>query len=168
MENDIDTAAIARVWARVNAADAAPAAAPAAANGAQDALEALLRDFIADEAADSAAYARMARMARGTCLESVFRAVSADEARHEKQLQAEYYLLSGSVYCPVPAPACELSLLAAVRARYLGELSGAAAYEKAAGETADEGLGALFAALAADERRHACRMRAAAGELIRC
>lgn len=138
------------VWARVTGSS--PETCPA-----RDERE-TLRDFIGDETRDAAFYTALAKKSRwaSRTLESM----SADERRHARSLQIEYYLMTGESF--IPPPSCPLveSVPEALRSAHKGELSGAEAYAAAADVTASPSLRELYLSNAADERRHA--------EMVKC
>ena len=82
-----------------------------------------------------------------------------EEGAHARRLQSVHYLLTGSCFPPpaVQAPA-PLPWREALRTRWYAARCAALAYRRAAEETEDETLGAVFRALADDETRRADRL----------
>jgi rubrerythrin len=125
-----------------------------------------LREFIGDEAEDAAMYTLLAIKTKGSPAQQVLNGIAADERQHEKRLQAEYFMLTGDTFSPKVGKPSAPFLLPALRQRYIGETSGAEAYEKAAKETQNASLRALYFELARDERRHARSIRSLIDRLI--
>lgn len=94
---------------------------------------------------------------RGRETARLFRALSEEEKRHARDLAAAIYLITGKPYCPrvcVERPDMG-DLCALLRALYHGEACAGYNYARAGEETLDLCLGKLFAAMSADEYRHA-------------
>ena len=104
----------------------------------------LLRRFIAGELESRCAFLRCARCAPSAAA---------------RRLQSVHYLLTGSCFPPpavqVTAP---LPWREALRTRWYAARCAALAYRRAAEETEDETLAAVFRALADDEARRADRI----------
>ena len=133
------------VWGRVSGADAQKSV------DARSEAEA----FIRGELADAAKYAQLARMCGSAPAARTLRRLSADEARHARELRTAYYLAYGES----PAPgrretARPGSLLGALRKSYWEELEGAKRYREAAAR----GGAALYAELADEETAHASEL----------
>lgn len=139
-----------KVWSRVTAPE------QDAKEGAWDELAAL-RGFIEDETRDGAYYAAMA--ARCPSAANSFRCMSADERSHLRELQVEYFLMTGSGFAPggsCPAPG---GTLAAMRKAYNGEMEGSEKYRLAAEKTASPELREIYMRHAGDESVHAEKLR---------
>jgi rubrerythrin len=139
-----------RVWSRVNGGAEQP---PAQENGDAEAL----REFIADESRDEAFYRALA--GRAGAAARTLRCIAADERGHRRDLQMEYFMLTGDTYaaepsCPVAGP-----VLDAMRSACANELKGAENYLAAAGATKSERLGELYRLHASDEKTHAEALR---------
>jgi len=79
--------------------------------------------------------------------------LAADEARHLKALQLEYFLLLGEAYTPAERCPKQTDILSALRMAYLSEKKSGAEYLAAAEQEAERA--ALYRALAAEEMGHA-------------
>ncbi|NCB50445.1 MAG: hypothetical protein EOM54_01000 [Clostridia bacterium] len=135
-----------RVWSRV-------AGEPGAPTQVGQADEAALREFIADESRDAAFYSALAR--RAGWASRMLRRMAAEESSHKRDLQLEYFLLTGDSHavppsCPVVGP-----VLDSMRLAYANELKGAESYLSAAEATKSERLGELYRLHASDEINHA-------------
>ena len=87
-----------------------------------------------------------------------------------RDLAAAIYLITGKAYCPrvcVEQPDTG-SLCALLRERYHAEACGGYNYARAGEETLDLCLGKLFAAMSADEYRHADILMRLLGRRMRC
>ena len=119
---------------------------------------AVLRRLMDGESVAVAYYRRLAcRSGRNSA--SQFRQIASDEEQHLRQLQTEYYLLTGDSYNPTKAEPVDQGLLSALRTAYQAEQSDYQAYMRAAESTASTALAALYVDHAADEARHAQQLR---------
>lgn len=139
-----------RVWRRVAGGAEPP---EAQKNGDVEAL----REFISDESRDEAFYLALARCAGSAA--RTLRCIAADERGHKRDLQMEYFMLTGDTYavepsCPVTGPALD-----AMRNAYANELKGAHNYLTAADATNSERLSELYRLHASDEKNHAEALR---------
>lgn len=172
---DYDPETFERVWQRVMArpedGHTRPAPPPEGPAGGpptisrpprpqEDDEAAQLRRMMDGEAEDDRFYRALAarapeRMAR------TLRAVAGEERRHERRLNAAYFILTGRRYRSPnhsgrrPAP----RLADGLREQYIGERRGAEAYRRAAGRTEEPALHRLYEELAQDETRHSQMMR---------
>ncbi len=113
----------------------------------------LLCRFIKGEAADAKYYNAMAIRCRQN--RTVFHRLSADEANHEKQLRAAYFILTGDC-CGLNKDNFRITSLSdALRMRYIKETEGSFAYIEAARSAESENLRRLYTRIAADEKHHA-------------
>ena len=123
-----------------------------------------LEKYIADEHYSGALYAALARRCEGRQA-AMLRAMSADEARHLRAMQMEYYLLTGdSLRCAdadVAGDSCEL-----LRGAYAGEAEAAEGYAREARLCADEELKKLYMAQSADEWRHRANVKKILGSAL--
>lgn len=120
-----------------------------------------LEGYIATERYTHAMYLRLAGLCKGE-MSAALRRISADEWRHLKAMQMEYYLLTGDT-CPererIDTSGEMLELL---RRAYSGEWEAADGYADEAERCADEKLRELYLAQSADEKRHRCMVKAMA------
>jgi rubrerythrin len=114
-----------------------------------------LRKFMDDEASDAEYYRRWATRSSQHCAQ-IFKKIAADERRHLRQLQVEYFILTGDTYMPLQSVDESKSILCALRKKYKDERRGAASYQAAA--EADPSRTALYSDLAADELLHSKRL----------
>ena len=119
-----------------------------------------LQAFIVRELADMRTYQALARRAPSAAARALG-AMAADERRHAKRLSTAYFLISGVRFWPEQraAAAAQGALLGALRARFVEEQRGEAAYLAAADATADPCLRELYRDLAGDESAHAWQLR---------
>lgn len=154
MENNIlqDLKNFDNVWMRVSEYASDPV------HMAEKGDEAVLKAFIEDESKDLAFYIDLACKCRAPG-SVIIRGIAADERRHLKILQTEYFLLTGDS-C-VPSRSCPYTdgVLSALRKAYIHETEENKEYLKASEETKNPRLGALYEELAADEKRHLDRIR---------
>ena len=119
----------------------------------------LLRRFIAGELESRCAFLRCARCAPSAAARRAMQLFAREEGEHARRLQSVHYLLTGSCFPPpavqVTAP---LPWREALRTRWYAARCAALAYRRAAEETEDETLAAVFRALADDEARRADRI----------
>ena len=123
---------------------------------AADSVE-VLQGFLREELGDAQVYAYLAANLPRRETARLFRALSEEEKRHARDLAAAIYLITGKPYCPrvcVERPDMG-DLCALLRALYHGEACAGYNYARAGEETLDLCLGKLFAAMSADEYRHA-------------
>ena len=117
----------------------------------------VLQGFLREELGDAQVYAYLASCTPRRELARAFRALSEDEKRHARDLAAAIYLITGKAYCPrvcVEQPdTCDLCAL--LRSLYHAEACAGYNYARAGEETLDLCLSKLFAAMSADEYRHA-------------
>lgn len=139
-----------RVWNRVAGEPEAPPP-----MGRAD--EAALREFIADESRDAAFYQTLARRAgwasRKLCC------MAAEELSHKKDLQLEYFLLTGDSHVVPPSCPTVCAVLDSMRMAYANELKGAESYLAAAEATKSEHLREMYRLHASDEMNHAEALR---------
>ena len=134
-----------------------PAAAPAPVCPAPQ-LESLHR-FIAGELESRCAFLRCARCAPSAAARRAMQLFAREEGAHARRLQSVHYLLTGScVPPPTVQPPAPLSWREVLRTRWHAARCAALAYRRAAEETEDETLAAVFRALADDETRRAGRL----------
>lgn len=139
-----------RVWDRV-------AGAPEASQSPVQADEAALREFIADESRDAAFYSALAGRA-GWASRTLLR-IAVEERGHKRDLQLEYFLLTGDTYVPEPSCPAVGTVLDSMRLAYANERKGAESYLTAADATKSERLGEMYRMHAADEMNHAETLR---------
>ena len=123
---------------------------------AADSVE-VLQGFLREELGDAQVYAYLAANLPRRETARLFRALSEEERHHARDLAAAIYLITGKPYCPrvcVERPDMG-DLCALLRALYHGEACAGSNYARAGEETLDLCLGKLFAAMSADEYRHA-------------
>ena len=140
-----------RVWSRVTDTETPPAA-----SGWDE--QAALRGFMDDEARDRAFYTALA----GRCPAggNALRCMAADERGHLRELQVEYFLLTGESYAPPESCPVVNGTLSAMRKAHAGETAGSEEYRRAASRTPSPRLRALYESHAADEAMHAEKLRA--------
>ena len=123
-----------------------------------------LEKYIADEHYSNKLYAHLARRCEGKAA-AMLRAMSADEGRHLRAMQMEYYLLTGdSLRCDdgdIEGENCEL-----LRSAYVGEAGAAEEYAREAEMQHDETLRKLFLAQGADEWRHRANVKKLLGDML--
>lgn len=137
-------------------------------SGAAGSVE-VLQGFLREELGDAQVYAYLAsRVPRE--MARTLRAMSEDEKRHARDLAAAIYLITGTPYCPrvcVEQPdTCDLCAL--LRNLYHAEACNGFNYARAGEETVDLCLSRLFAAMSADEYRHADLLMQLLGRRMRC
>ena len=117
----------------------------------------VLQGFLREELGDAQVYAYLSSCTPRREMARAFRALSEDEKRHARDLAAAIYLITGKAYCPrvcVEQPdTCDLCAL--LRSLYHAEACAGYNYARAGEETLDLCLSKLFAAMSADEYRHA-------------
>lgn len=125
-----------------------------------------LQRLIDRELADWRAYQALSRRAQGNS-GRVLATIAADERRHAKRLSTAYFLISGVRYLPADraAPRLESTFLGTLRARFLAEQRGEAAYRAAAEGCQDPCLRALYLELAQEEQGHSLALRSILEEL---
>lgn len=123
-----------------------------------------LRDFIKDELSDCRCYRELACRCRPFA--NTFRQLAADEARHAKQLRTAYFILTGESFSHEPESCACRSLSEMLRKRYLAEMHGAEAYQKASENADGDRLRELFLCLSHDEARHACIISDIIGKMM--
>lgn len=135
-----------------------PAAAPSPPACPAPQLE-LLHGFIAGELENRCAFLRYARCAPSAAARRAMQLFAREEGAHARRLQSVHYLLTGSCFPPpdVQSPA-PLPWREVLRTRWHAARCAALAYRRAAEETEDETLAAVFRALADDETRRAGRL----------
>ena len=129
----------------------------------------VLQGFLREELGDAQLYAHLASVLPRE-MRGAMRAMSEDEKRHARDLAAAIYLITGKAYCPrvcVEQPDTG-SLCTLLRERYHAEACGGYNYARAGEETLDLCLGKLFAAMSADEYRHADILMHLLGRRMRC
>ena len=139
-----------RVWSRVAGGMEAP---PSASRDD----EAALREFIADELRDAAFYSELAR--RAGWASRMLRRIAAEETGHKKNLQTEYFLLTGDSYVAEPSCPAVSAVLDSMRLAYANEPKGAECYLAAAEATKSEQLREMYRMHASDETSHAEALR---------
>ena len=116
-----------------------------------------LAEYIADETYTQALYMALSKRCTGN-MASLLRSISADEGRHLREMQMEYYLLTGDSLCPpkrdTDGAVCEL-----LRMAYAGEGKAAEGYADEAEMHSDGALRKKFSAISADETRHRAMIR---------
>jgi hypothetical protein len=117
-----------------------------------------LKEFMEDEASDAALYAALSRRTCGRA-SSALSAMSADERRHLRELEVEYFLLTGDSFCPSPEKPEITGVLSRLRRSYISEGEGSAAYARAANETSSQTLRKIYSAHSADEACHQQTLR---------
>ena len=116
-----------------------------------------LEKYIADEAFTKQMYGALARRCGGS-MAAALRSISADEDRHLKAMQMEYYLLTGDSVCTEKHEhGGEFAEL--LRLAYSGEGGAAEEYGREAEMHGEESLRKLFLAQSADESRHRAMIR---------
>ena len=111
----------------------------------------LLRRFIAGELESRCAFLRCARCAPSAAARRAMQLFAREEGAHARRLQSVHYLLTGSCF---PPPAVQVT----APLPWYAARCAALAYRRAAEETEDETLAAVFRALADDEARRADRI----------
>lgn len=139
-----------QVWGRVTSVT------PQESPGVWD-EKAALEGFMDDESRDGAFYAAMAT--RCPSAGNAFRCMASDERGHLRELQVEYFLLTGNSY--VPPESCPVlgGALSAMRKAHAGETAGSEEYRRAAEKTASPRLRQIYLSHAADEAMHAEKLR---------
>ena len=153
MENVSIPAGFEQVWARVNALSV---------NELPDTTERELERFIMAEQHTIAAYQKMLQQLKVSDRQLLLQ-ILADEKRHLKNLQMEYFMETGDT-CPVHISENKEAdgLMASLRRSVLGEKEASAAYSKAAEGRCEE-LKSMYKAMAGDEERHSVMLK----ELLR-
>lgn len=125
-----------------------------------------LQRFIEGELQDAVTYAALARRGRHRAA-ARFAALADQERRHAKRLSTAYFLISGVRYLPADraVPRLESTFLGTLRARFLAEQRGEAAYRAAAEGCQDPCLRALYLELAQEEQGHSLALRSILEEL---
>ena len=154
MENVSIPAEFEQVWARVNALSV---------NELPDITERELERFIMAEQRTIAAYQKILQKQLKASDRQLLLQILADERRHLKNLQMEYFMETGDT-CPVHIYENKETdgLMASLRRSVLGEKEASAAYTKAA-EGRGEELKSMYKAMAGDEERHSVMLK----ELLR-
>ncbi len=111
-----------------------------------------LEGYIKSEVYTHAMYKALAERCRGSMVQA-FKAMSADELRHLKAMQMEYYLLCGDS-CPEEKPTFPESVHELLRLAYSGEGESADSYADEARRCSDKKLRKLYMAQSTDETRH--------------
>ena len=143
------------VWKRVTAAGpTAEEKAPKEAPSGPSSEEETLKRLIEDEIRDAAYYTFASRMFQGKA-RTMLLYHAADEKRHARRLQAEYFIRTGESYAPSCVCEPTADRMTSLRAALLREQAGAAAYQSAAERTAAPELREVYLHNAADEQRHA-------------
>ena len=134
-----------------------PPARPDAAPGMTE----MIQDFVREELADAQTYRYLAGQSPTAEGRRLMQRLAAEEAAHVKTLQAAYFLLTGGTYrvTVVLPPQPRLPWRDRLREQYHASSRDGAAYERAAGETRDNGLRRMFEQLSKDEYRHAELLR---------
>ena len=123
-----------------------------------------LENYIESEARSRALYAALACRMGGRA-GAVLRSMSADEGRHLRAMQTEYYLLTGdSLACVRPDISGDSQEL--LRRAYAVELAAAEGYAAEAEKHTDGALRALFLAQSRDERCHRHRIKMLLGSAL--
>ena len=129
----------------------------------------VLQGFLREELGDAQVYAYLASHLPRE-MSRTLRMMSEDERRHARDLAAAIYLITGKAYCPrvcVEQPdICDVCAL--LRQLYHAEACGGYNYARAGEETLDLCLGKLFAAMSADEYRHADLLMQMLGRRMKC
>ena len=113
-----------------------------------------LTEFLNDEFADAYIYRTLAQRFGGE-MRTRFAQMANDEMRHYRMLSASYYIVTGKKFIPEKIKKLTFeSLPKLLKDRYYAELSGAAAYIKAA-KNEDDDFSSLYLSAAEDEKRHA-------------
>ena len=125
-----------------------------------------LQRFLQEELHGAAVYAALARRGPGRAA-GALASLAAQERRHAKRLSTAYFLISGVRYLPADraAPRLESTFLGTLRARFLAEQRGEAAYRAAAEGCQDPCLRALYLELAQEEQGHSLALRSILEEL---
>lgn len=157
MENLYDSDKFDKVWKKVIAEGNAmqPAETEKCQTEKATGTEQTLREFMDDEASDEKYYAALAQKCGDRSIQREFQCLSSEEAGHLKRLQIAYFILTGDSYSPQATKPYITSMLDALRSRYIGEVNGEKAYQKAAMEEENGRLSQLYSELAMDEGRHA-------------
>ena len=108
-----------------------------------------LRRLIQAETDAAAFYTALARRSAGRA--GTLFAIAADDARHARLLQLEYFLLTGDTFAPAKGGQDAKGVLSALRQGYLG---------KRRSEREYRALSEKYASIADDEARHAQSLRA--------
>ena len=129
----------------------------------------VLQGFLREELGDAQVYAYLASHLPRE-MSRTLRMMSEDERQHARDLAAAIYLITGKAYCPrvcVEQPdICDVCAL--LRQLYHAEACGGYNYARAGEETLDLCLGKLFAAMSADEYRHADLLMQMLGRRMKC
>ena len=121
-----------------------------------------LEHFLNGELRSIAFYRVLAGQFQGRERQVIFQ-ILADERRHLKELQLEYFMRTGDSFLPeVLIPPETGAVLTALREAFLTENETARDYAGASSGRGGE-LGALYSAIAADEAMHARRLREIVG-----
>ena len=162
MYEKIDTAAIGRVWGRV-----APEAPGDLEERRSEDLRAALRGAMDRARAAEGMYSLLAGKTRGTGQSRELSALSREEAATGRQLQTEYFLLTGDTFAPAKSRPSAPYLMAALRDAHAAELESSRDYATLAAGLPDGKLRETLYDLSARERRHAQALRAMIARLMR-
>lgn len=126
--------------------------------------KARLEEYIESERYTHALYRALASECHGEAA-AMLRRMSADEARHLKAMQMEYYLLTGDSL-PGKAPMISGTLQENLRRAYSGEWGAAEDYAREAERCDDEALKKLYLSQSEDELRHRRMARQLIGRMF--
>ena len=156
MYDEIDAAAIGRVWGRVSgAAEGKPVDLPAALRDFRDRAE-LARDM----------YALLALKTRGAPASKELSELSRAEQDTERRLQTEYFLLTGDTFAVERVRASAPYVLGALRDAHAGEVENGKRYASLAASLPDGKLRETLYDLSSRERSHAEKLRQMIGRMI--
>lgn len=123
-----------------------------------------LEEYIVSEKYTHALYKSLANRCRGS-MASALRSMSADEGRHLKAMQMEYYLLTGDSCAMGDRPDTSGELHELLRRAYEGEGGAAEDYATEARRCSDKALRELYLAQSADETRHRAMVKRMLGNM---
>lgn len=123
-----------------------------------------LEKYIQSEICTHTLYRQLASKCHGEAAALLLR-MSAEEARHLRAMQMEYYLLTGDTM-PIVKPEINGSLQENLRLAYSGEWGAAEDYAREADEHSDAALKRLFLAQSRDELRHRRILKGMLGKMF--
>lgn len=127
----------------------------------------VLREFIEDENKAAVFYSAMARQCSGKNRATLIK-LSSDERTHMRNLQLEYFILTGDSYAPPKLCPSIDGTLSALRVAYIYEQKAYEKFIRAAENTKNEDLAKLYREIAFCEAKHVevvrCMLERALGE----
>ena len=123
-----------------------------------------LEKYIQTEAMTHALYSHLASLFHQD-MGRTLQAMAADEARHLRAMQMEYYLLTGDSLAGVTAPKFDAPPAELLRMAYSGEWDSSGDYASEAGLQQDEKLKKLYLSQSRDELRHRAAVKTMLGRI---